>query len=351
MKDPVASRPVEPLSFCLVEDRPSAEIGIRLLAVTLRRQCPGTRTVLFHANPTEGLRRWLVDFPDIELVTQKLPGGGTADVKPHALLAMLDRGHRHVVWLDTDMMLAGDPRPLFMKLAPEVIGLAEEVRLAPNQGTELRTRGWGFEVGRSLPFTLNTCVTRVTSHHRAVLEEWGRLLSDDRYTRHFVTDLQHRPPHAMYDLDVLNALLGARQWSDIPWHVFPVGRDLIHSGGAISYSLEERLAGLFRPCPPILHALAVKPWVLLGPNPKFDSGNLQYRQLMQEISPYVALARQYRAETGDPCPWLDWSTPMGRILRLLGFGHFALRGLPVAVVGQVVKPVLRRLGLLPKAYA
>ncbi len=337
-----APRTPDPVTFCLVEDRPEAEIGIKLLVLTLRDHCSGTRTILFHSRPTDAFRRWLAPFPDIELVESGLPGGGTSDVKPHALLAVLARGFRHVVWLDTDMMLAGDPRPLFMALDPDVIGLAEEAKFAPHQGTERRTRAWGFEVGRSLPYTLNTCLTRVTPAHLPVLEEWKRLLADDRYTRHFAVPLTQRPPHAMFDLDVLNAMLGAREWSHVPWHVFGAGRDILHSGGAIAYSFTERLGGLFRPIPPVLHALAMKPWVLLDPAQKFTGMYWRYRQLMQEISPFVALAKQYRDQTDDPCAWLDsWTVP-GLALRAAGVGHFALRGLPVAAVAGAFKVVRDR---------
>ncbi len=326
---------VDPVTFCLFEDRPECEIGIRLLAVTLRHHCTGTRTLLFHPNPSERLAAWLQDFPDIELIRQRLPGGGSADIKPHALLASLARGHQQVVWLDTDMMLAGDPRPLFDSLPPEVLGLAEEVRSAPHQGTRFRTEAWDLPVGRSFPHTLNTCITRVTPCHRPLLEEWARLLVDERYTRHMDRPLSLRPPHAMFDLDVLNALVGAKDWAQIPIQVFRTGHALIHCGGARSFSLRERLGSLFGPCPPILHALAKKPWDLLHPDHIYSGRYWEFRKLMQELSPFVALARRHRHEVGIPCPWLDTWTWPGRILAWAGLGHFALRGLPVALAGEL----------------
>lgn len=329
-----------PVTFCLVEDRPECEIGIRLLAVTLRRHCAGTRTLLFHPRPSAGLEAWLRGFPDIELVKRPLKGGGSADVKPHALLAAMEMGHGHVAWLDTDMMLAGDPRPMFERLPEGVLGLAREITSAPHQGTELRTRAWGMEPGRTFPHTLNTCLTRVTTGHADLMREWARLLGDERYTRHFGVPLQQRPPHAMFDLDVLNALVGSREWVHVPVHVYETGRDIIHCGGAVSYPVWERIRGLSGPCPPVLHALAAKPWDLLDPSKVYVGRYWAFRKLMQEISPFVALAREYRAEVGMPCPWLDTVSGWGRVLRFLGFGHFALRGFPVAVAGAVA----RRLG-------
>ncbi len=326
-----------PVTFCLFEDRPECEIGIRLLVVTLKRHCSGTRTILFHPNPSDALARWLGGFPDIELRRQRLPGAGSADIKPHALMAALALGHRNVVWLDTDMMLAGDPRPFFEHLPEDVLGVAEEVRSAPNQGSRLRTEAWGMTVGRVFLHTLNTCITRVTDHHVPLLVEWARLLVDERYTRYFDRQISLRPPHAMFDLDILNALLGSSEWAHQPVHVFRTGNVLIHCGGARSFSLGERLGGLFKPCPPILHALAKKPWDLLSPEKRYTGRYWEFRKLMQEISPFVALARQYREEVGIPCPWLDQHSTSGRLLTYAGLGHFALRGLPVALVGEAAR--------------
>ncbi len=321
--------------FCIVEDRPTAEIGIKLLVASLRERCPGARSVLFHACPSPGLTRWLSHHPDVRLEVRRLPGGGTADVKPHALLAMFELGCTDAIWIDTDMVMAGDPRPWFASLGPNELGISQEIRSAAHQGTAGRTMAWGMEVARSWPYTLNTCITRVVPAHAALLREWARLLEDPRYTMSLARPLQKRPFHAMFDLDVLNAMLGSREWADVPVHVFPAGEFVVHSGGAGSYSLGERLRGMFKPSPPIFHALAMKPWVLLDPAAGNRGAYWYARSLLQEISPFVAEARRHRAVLDDPCPWLDTRSIPGVILRGMGFGHFALRGLPVAALAAL----------------
>ena len=62
-----------------------------------------------------------------------------------------------------------------------------------------------------------------------------------------------------------------------------------------------------------------------------------YRRLLQEVSPYVALARGFRQDLAVPCPWMDCWSPTGLLVRGLGLGHFALRGLPLTTVATVIQ--------------
>ena len=57
----------------------------------------------------------------------------------------------------------------------------------------------------------------------------------------------------MSDQDVLNALLGSEEFACLPIRILKTGLDVIHSGGALAYSLSERLRGLVRPIPPFVH--------------------------------------------------------------------------------------------------
>ncbi len=337
-----------PITFCFSEDRPEVEVGVRLLVASLRRHCPGTRSVFYNAKASDSLRHWLRKYPDVQLVQDRLEGADAWNCKPHAMLPLLRAGHPQVVWLDTDVLLEGDPRPIFANLAPEVFGVAQEPACVTNQGTDGRINAWGEPIGRSFPFTLNSCVLRATQHHIPLLERWETWLADERYRKWYRVPEPQPPFYALSDQDVLNVVLACRDFAHVPVRVLKSGMDIIHSGGALVYSPKERLRGLLSPHPPILHALAVKPWVLL--DPKFDVSTRYwfFRQLLQEISPFVAAARKYREEIEVPCPWLDFRSTPGRFVRLMGMGHWALRGLPVGLAVQAISNWRPKAGAEPQ---
>ncbi|MFM7102980.1 MAG: hypothetical protein ACKO3N_17645 [Verrucomicrobiota bacterium] len=320
------------LTFCLAEDRAGAEIGLKLAILSLRRHCGQVPVVLYRPAPLPSLVRWLRGQPQVRLVTERLPGWRQWDCKPQALLPLLEQDPAgQVVWLDSDLMLAGDPRPLYDRMSPETVGITQEPPSQPHQGSELRTRGWELPVGRCLPHTLNSCMVRFTACHRPLLVRWDALLRDPRYVALAAMNVQERPPAMMSDQDVLNALLGSREFSGVPLAVFRNGREVLHSGGALAYSATERVRGLLLRKPVFLHAISLKPWMVLG-HPELRGRWGWRRKLQQEISPFVAEARAYAGQVDEPCPWLEDHTLPGRLLRLAGLGHWALRGLPVSVL-------------------
>jgi hypothetical protein len=155
------------------------------------------------------------------------------------------------------------------------------------------------------------------------------------------------PAHLRGDQDVLNALIGSAEFAHIPVQYLRSGIDVLYSGGALGYSLAERLRDLWKPMPPLIHGIGQKPWVL------FDEEEIQkwqltgfsdwYRRLVLEASPYLEYCRRYRSEIDLPTPWLDKHSVPGLALRGLGFGgHHALSGLPLTVIATL----LRRRGLV-----
>jgi hypothetical protein len=133
------------------------------------------------------------------------------------------------------------------------------------------------------------------------------------------------------DQDVLNALIGAKEFEWVMVRFLLEGKEVIHSGGALAYSTYQRLSGLGQPVPPFIHSQAGKPWIIFSKEylARHGAWVTFYRRLLQETSPYIAEARRLRQELGDPAPWLDVHSIPGVILRAAGFGHFALRGLPL----------------------
>ena len=94
---------------------------------------------------------------------------------------------------------------LFANLDPETIVVAEEMPSSRQQGSLLRTQGWGLVPGRGFPVTINSCVLRVTPFHRPLLHRWQELLADSRYQEAQRKPILRRPPWFQSDQDVLNA--------------------------------------------------------------------------------------------------------------------------------------------------
>ncbi len=331
-------------TFCLAEDRHGAEIGIKFALLSLAEHCPGCPVVLFRPVSEPGFAKWVAQWPNVRLVETPLEGASNWNCKPHALLELLpgigDDGQ--LVWLDSDLMLARDLRPLLDAADPRGIVVAMEAASQPSQGTALRTRGWGLPVGREFPRTMNSCVVRVRRCHEPLLRRWKELLEDDRYVAAATLPLFDKAPHLWSDQDVLNALIGSAEFADLPVTILRHGRDVLHTGGALGFSLGERLHGLFLPVPTVLHAIAGKPWVLMARDPRTMGRFEKFRALLQETSPFVAHARRYRDRVDEPTRWMDYSTVPGTLLKIAGLGHWALRGLPVTLACTVAK----RVGLL-----
>jgi hypothetical protein len=322
--------------YCLVEDREAEEVGLRFALASLMRACPTARAVVYRPRPSPEFRGWLAEYPRAQLVAELPLGASSWNCKPHTLLPLLEEGADEAVWLDSDIIVTRDPSHLFDGLGPEVLVGTEEPPTSTHQGWGPRTAAWGLTAGRDSPITLNSCVVRVTRSHIPLLHRWRELLADPTYVAAQVRPVAERPLHLMSDQDVLNALLGSAAFARLPVHYLRGGRDVIQCGGAVGYSLGQRLAGLFRSIPPFLHAISGKPWWVFHPEyPKIHTrGFTFYRRLLQETSPYLAAARPLRAEIGIPCPWLDTHSVLGIGLRAMGFGHFALRGLPLTLAAS-----------------
>ncbi|HEY1173913.1 MAG TPA: hypothetical protein VGH19_21290 [Verrucomicrobiae bacterium] len=323
-------------AFCLAEDRGGAEIGIKFAILSLREHCPEAHVFLYRPNPIPEFREWLRPHSEMVTLIDHWPAGAQGwNCKPHTLLPILREGWREVVWLDSDAILSASVSALLDSLKDDEIVVAEEAASQPDKGTELRTRGWNFAVGRSIPCTLNSSFLRVTARHEPLLSRWQECLESEEYHRYDGCPLMERPPHARSDQDVLNALLGSAEFAHHPVRLLHTGRDIIHCGGALGYGLGERLRGIFGPSPMVLHAIGGKPWVMLGPGCPDKGWFGMLRRLMQELSPYVAAVRKYREAVQEPCPWLDYHTAPGIVLRVLGLGNHALRGLPVTVLATM----------------
>src|SRR5712692_9314984 len=225
------------IAFCLAEDRFDCETGLRLAILSLHRHCPGAPVYVYRPTFNREFAAWARQLPQVTVISSTPAGASQWNCKPQALKPLLAKGHREVVWLDSDIVVTRDCRQLFKNLDESVLVAAQEPASLPFQGTEARTRGWNLPVGRCLLFTLNSSVVRVTKHHVGLLDRWMEYLFDSRYQSVQGTALHDRPLHLTCDQDVLNALIGAREFADIPLHVLTTGTDIIHAGGGLGSSV------------------------------------------------------------------------------------------------------------------
>jgi hypothetical protein len=335
----ICSADVKNRAFCLAEDREIDEVGLRLALVTLRLHQPDDPVYVFRPKPSEAFTVWLKDFPQVTLIPSRPPGGESWNCKPQALLHVLDLGFSEVIWLDADIALSKRCDELFDGLAPEVIVVVEEQVGSRSPAPQDFTSAWNLPVARAFPTCMNSCVVRVTENHRPLLKRWIEFFREPDYIA--AKKLSNRPIHLHGDQSLLNALLASAEFADIPVRYLRRGLDVIHCGGAIAYTPSERLAGLFR-CPPFFHGQGAKPWVMFRPDANYHGRFWIMRRLLQEVSPYFALARKHRRELGLPTPWLDRPSPAGIALRMLGCGHYALRGLPLALMAKLARSLSKR---------
>jgi hypothetical protein len=309
----------------------------------LKRATPSARAVVYRPSVRREFREWLQRFDGVTLLESLPDGASSWNCKPHVLLPQFDAGFDEAIWLDSDVLVTRDPSSLFDDLADDVLAGTEEAPTSLDQGWAVRARDWGLPPGRDEARTLNSCVLRVTRRHESLLTEWRQLLNRADYVAWQARPVDQRPLAFKSDQDVLNALLGSRAFADVSVRFLRGGVDVIHSGGGPGYSLALRARGMFRRIPPFLHAIGGKPWVIFTPEyaARHPRWYTKYRRILQETSVYVTRARGFEGDVGEPSPWLRMRSPAGRVVSGLGFGHFALRGLPLTIAGALAVRVGR----------
>lgn len=327
---------VKEIAFCTAEDRADCDIGVKLLVLSFENQCDRGELHLFHKNPSPGLQDWLIHHPRTILRPWTAAAKGW-DTKPDALLTLLNEGYDRAVWLDTDIMLSRNPVPFLMSLGPDVFLAAEEPASVPDQGTLSRVEAWGEQPGITSSITVNSCVLQARSSHRELLHLWRDLMNDRRYTQWFERPQPERPFYAKSDQDVLNVAVGSKLLTGFQLRLLKSGPEVLHSGGPLYFGVPERIRCALRGKPYFVHAIAMKPWVLLARAGDFHGYYWTYRKLSQEVSPYVALAKNYRLKLEDDTSWLEYRTALGALMRLAGMGNYVLRGLPLSATAGLIR--------------
>lgn len=288
---------------------------------------------MFFPDALPDFAEWARKFDRVTLHTQRISGDFSKyDVKPHALLTLLDRGFDDVIWIDSDIIVGPGFDTLFDGLPRDVLVVTEEALGPSHEDPDaVRCRLWGFPVGRVLPFCVNTGVMRVTGQHRSVMERWRELLDSAPYREAQQKDWSDRGVHMVSDQDVFTALLSSRECADVPLKLLKRGADVLQYFGLYGYTVRERLHHLLHGLPPIIHSMGHKPWWPAGE--RKPGGYARFMDLYLQMSPYTQHAQRYGEDLVSD-DWIKAVSPLARALRAAAFGSIPLSGMAMAMAAD-----------------
>jgi hypothetical protein len=320
--------------ICLAEDRVSEEVAVRLCIASARRANPDWPIIAYLPNASAALQRWIGRQSQVRLRSGLLRGGYSWDVKPYALLTLLDEGFEEVWWLDSDVLVRRSLAATYSGISREKFLVTEEALSAAYDDDGRRARAWGFEPVRNFHFTLNSGVIRASACHRLLLQRWRSLLESSEYQAARVLDWRVCPAHLLGDQDVLTALLCGPEFGTVDVHVLRRGPDVVQCLGPFCYTLRERLGNVYDAGPSFVHSQGFKPWRSSQSEPQSRS---TYRTLLSDTSIYLLEAQRLSGDVENELPWTKASSVLGALLRFCGLGNRILTGLPLAIAGDLAR--------------
>jgi hypothetical protein len=323
-------------TICLAEDREACEAPLKLLLLSLTKHCPETTINLFYPPATDDFITWIRKCPQVYLQTARLKIGYGWNIKPQAIMRLMDAGYDEVIWIDSDIIVNRNPIQIFGQVESDTIVAAEDALGDSHEDRNaLRARLWGFPVGRVLPFGLNTGVLRVTKDHYHLMVQWWELLQSRLYQEAQQREWRQRPTHMLGDQDVLTALVTSSEFSQIPLYLLRRGKHIIQFDGVWGYTIAERMRHLGGNIPTFIHQFGHKPWS----ERSWASHQLKeyIKRIYLDLSPYTFAAMAFRRESECDTEWMEPHYMLSRILRVLGMGHPAFVGFPMAVFLDLVR--------------
>ena len=349
MTGDAAVPPAKAMVVCIHEDRPANLPGVQLAILSLARHAPWLRAVVHCPGSDEAFRRFVDSQPNAAIVD--LPGieSNGWNVKPALLLRVLET-HEEVIWLDSDIIVAGDLQAFFSPLSVDTLVACEETYWGQAQGSRIRTQHWGLSFGRAFRCTVNSGVIRVTRSHAELLSAWKKMLAHPTYLLSQTRPWYERPVHMIGDQEALTGLLGSSDFMHLPVVLLRRGRDIAQCFGPAGFTPVERIRALFGRAPAFIHAMGPKPWsrAVFPPSLLDRSAPLkalrkwyEYRSL--DVSPYCIEAKSYKGRSDVD---VDWAWPrswLGKALTALGGRRPPLPGLPLAVFDHAARRAKRAL--------
>jgi hypothetical protein len=302
---------------CLYQDNPSHLISVQLAVLSILEHEPLWQIHVSVPDCPTWLEQWLGRFASVNLYKKNYGQNGW-DVKPEIILTLLDlikEGIAEAIWFDSDIIMTAPISPYLDRFPASTLIVAEEPPGPFPPGSALRTSGWGRPIGRSISKSINSGFIRASECHRHLISAWREALRDKRYRHAQELNWWLRPAPFYGDQDALSALLGSKDYSDIPIVFLRSGIEIAQCHGANGYSWQRRIANAFKGLPALIHAQGKKPWLAEG-----------RAFVYLDVSPYKLAAFRYKNEIRDS-DWLLIHTTIGRILMRITFGEPNLAGL------------------------
>jgi len=262
------------------------------------------------------------------------------NVKPHAMLELLNEDNFEILWIDSDVLVTKNVFVAIGELEDTTLVVTEEALQNQDETRAIRARLWGFPVKREFQFPLNSSVMRVTREHASLLARWKELLESPMYQDAQRQPMNMRPRHMFSDQDVLTALLSSEEFHDIPVKILRRGYDIIQYYEQMGFTLAERIICTLRGMPTFLHQQGWKPW-LANPDENLKGFWGRTVSAYQDLSPYTTTAIALNSAAIHP--WMRARSKLSSVLRAVGFGYPPFTGLPLAVIFD-----LGRLAGLPR---
>jgi hypothetical protein len=326
--------------FLVHEDRAVNLPGLRVTVDSLLR-AHSAATVWVSGPDPEVVETLWGDDPRVQAWAPDLRGSGW-DVKPELLLLALEAAER-VVWIDADVLVSRSPAEAFTRFRPDVLVVSQETWWSRDQGTDVRTTGWGWTPARRFERSVNTGVVRVVRRHRELLEAWREAMTEPRYLQAQALPAHERPTHLIGDQEVLSGLLCSSRFAAMDVGFLEAGRDIAQCFGASGYTVGERLRTV-RSTPVFYHAMGgPKPWVGAG-----RSGLLQRR--LPELGDYRTAHRRLGLGYAPPA-WAGTGSRLGYALSKAAAHNPAVVGLVPALPEELNRRSRQALGRLRRRLA
>jgi hypothetical protein len=327
--------------LCIHEDREHCLPGAKLSVLSLREHCPNLPIVVSCPNVPSAFADWLSRVPRVELASYPETLNCAWNIKPTVLLRLLQDGYSEAIWVDSDIVAARDVMTPLTRLDADIFGATQETYWGQNQGGVVRTVAWGLKPGREMPCTVNSGVLRVTTAHLELLKDWEQMLKHPIYLRAQTLPWYERPLHMIGDQEVLTALLGSQEYSDVSLSLLRRGVEIAQCMGPGGFTPWERINAFRTDFPGLVHSMGSKPWTKAAQPPRFrlNAASLRawYEHLHMELTPYISVARQYASALEEDVQWTEHSSIAGKILKWLAFSDPILQGLPLALIDAVAR--------------
>ncbi len=315
----------------LYDDRPQSLTGLKLAALGLREHSSDLEIQAIAPGAPQTFHDWAarqrISIADLPSETR----GSGWDVKPSILLHFLNDGFDEVIWFDTDIIATVDIRTLLSRFPAGTLVATEEYAWGYHQGSPARTELLGMEVGRTFAKSINSGIVRVDQSHRALIDEWARVLTTPSYIAAQEAPIHLRPVGYLGDQEVLGGLLGSRKYADIPVGQLRRGIEIAQCFGPSGFTVTERWRAR-KNLPALVHAMGRKPWarpqpVKLTPIQRLTA---TWENTHLDLTPYTHAVQPYLANLDESTDWVGPLTPVGRLLARIPSP--ALRELPLAVI-------------------